>query len=112
MDKVTKYQEIICKILGEYASIKKTITPDIKSYLIIDKESHNYQLIAIGWHNNKYVYTVAFHFTIINEKLWIQQNNTDALIADELCALGVEKNDIILGFIPAARRHYTGFGIS
>lgn len=111
MDKVAKYQQIICDILEQYASIKKIVTPNVKSHLIIDKENHHYQLISIGWHNNKYVYTIAFHFAIVNGKIWIQQNNTDAMIADELCEHGVPKEDIVLGFISEKGRVFTGFGV-
>lgn len=111
MDKVTKYQTIICQILEKYAGIKKTATPDVKTHMIIDKENHHYQLVSIGWHRSKYIYTVAFHFIIKNEKVWIQQNNTDAMIADELCEQGIPKTDIILGFIPERGRALSGFAV-
>jgi XisI protein len=109
MDKIAHYQQIICDILQEYANIKKSLTPHVKSHLIIDKENHQYQLLSIGWHNNKYVYTVAFHFNIVNGKVWIQQNNTDSLIADEIVEKGIPKSDIVLGFIPEKTRVYSGF---
>jgi XisI protein len=110
MDKVNQYQQIVCKILTQYASIKKTLTPDVKTQLLIDKEHHHYQLLSIGWHRNRFVYTISFHFDIIEGKIWIQQNNTDCLIADELVELGIPKSDIILGFIHDTARAYTGFG--
>ena len=111
MDKITQYQEIICKTLQRYAGIKKVVTPEVKSHMIIDKENHHYQLVSIGWHRNKYIYTIAFHFAIVNGKVWIQQNNTDSMIADELCEQGISKTDIILGFIPERGRVHTGFAV-
>lgn len=112
MDKINQYQEAVCNILANYANIKKTITPNVKSHLIIDKENYHYQLLSIGWHNNRYIYTTAFHFTIENGKIWILQNNTEAMIADELCEQGIPKSDIILGFIAEKSRHFTGFAIN
>ena len=55
------------------------------------------------------VITVALHFDLINDKVWIQQKNTDILIADELVERGISKSDIVLGFIPEKVRHYEGF---
>lgn len=80
MDKITQYQQIILALLQEYATIKNTLTPGITSQLIIDRENHHYQLLSIGRHKNRFTYTIAFHFDIIDEKVWIQQNNTDALM--------------------------------
>jgi hypothetical protein len=112
MDKIMHYQQIICELLQRYASIKKSLTPLVKSHLVLDKENHHYQLISMGWHNHKHIFTIVFHFDIIDGKVWIQQNNTDALIADELCEAGIPKSDIILGFIPEKVRHSSGFAIS
>lgn len=111
MDKINQYQNIICSVLEEYAKIEKTLTPNVKSHLIIDESNHHYQLISIGWHKKKYIYTVAFHISISNDKVWIQQNNTDVLIADELEEKGIQKSDIILGFIPEKYRSHTGFAV-
>jgi hypothetical protein len=112
MDKTTKYQQIICDILQEYASIRKSLTPDVHSQMLIDTVRNHYQLLSIGWHNNRYVYTVAFHFDIINDKIWIQQNNTDVLIADELIDKGVSRSDIVLGFVPEKARSLEGFAVA
>ena len=112
MEKVKKYQDIICSVLGEYASIKKSLTPNVKSHLIIDREHNQFQLLSIGWHNNRFVFTILFHFSIINGKVWIQQNNTDILIADEIMDKGVTKEDIVLGFVPEKVRIHSGFAVA
>lgn len=111
MDKITQYQQIILSLLQDYAAIKKTLTPGITAQLIIDRENHHYQLLSIGWHNNRFTYTIAFHFDIIDGKVWIQQNNTDALIADELVEKGVSREDIVLGFVPEKARGYGGYAM-
>ena len=112
MDKVKKYEEIIVSLLSDYAGIRKSLTPDVKAHRIIDKDNHHYQLLSIGWHNGKFIYTIAFHFSIIGDKIWIQQNNTDSMIADELMEKGVQKSDIVLGFVPEKARSYSGFGVA
>lgn len=104
MDKIANYQRILTEILTEYASIGKSLTPDVKSQTVIDPANHHYQLLSIGWHNHRFVYAVIFHFDIIDGVVWIQQNNTDILIADELIRRGVAKADIVLGFISEKAR--------
>lgn len=109
MDKTLAYQTIILDLLQEYASIEKTLTPDVKSQVIADTVNHHYQLLSIGWHRQRFVYVTAFHFDIVEGKIWIQQNNTDVLIADELTERGVPASDIVLGFVVPSSRHYSGF---
>lgn len=112
MDKITKYQQILCKILEEYGNIRKSLTPNVKSQIIIDNVHKHYQLLSVGWHNERFIYLVTFHFDIIDGKVWIQQNNADVLIADELIERGVLKSDIVLGFIPENVRSYEGFAVA
>ena len=49
------------------------------------------------------------HFDIKDQKVWVQCNWTEIDVAQELIGQGVEKQDIVLGFIPAAERKYTGY---
>jgi hypothetical protein len=112
MDKIAKFHEVISSLLHEYASIKKTVMPGVKSYVLIDKDNGHYQLLSTGWHGSKYIYTIAFHFQILNDKIWIQQNNTDVLIAQELMDKGIDKSDIVLGFVPENARIHSGYAVA
>jgi hypothetical protein len=112
MDKIMKYQSIISEVLREYASVKKTLTPDVKSQVVLDPINHQYQLLSVGWHGQKYIYTTAFHFAIQEGKIWIYQNNTDAMIADDLMERGVPQSDIVLGFVAPSARVYSGFAVA
>ena len=49
---------------------------------------------------------------IINEKIWIQQNNTEAKIVDELLERGVLREDIVLGFQHPQTRAISGFAVA
>ncbi|MBC8151862.1 MAG: XisI protein [Bacteroidetes bacterium] len=104
MDKIANYQQVLKAVITQYGSIKKSLTPGVKSQTIIDSDNHHYQLLSIGWHNHRFVYAVILHFDIIGEKVWIQQNNTDVLIADELISRGITKTDIVLGFVSEQAR--------
>lgn len=106
MDKVSKYREIILSVLEDYAQLG-TPAPGITRQIIADTEKNHYQLVTLGWREGRrFVYIVAFHFDIIGDKIWIQQNNTEAHIADELIARGVEPSDIIIGYQPPSVQSY------
>lgn len=110
MDKVKKYQDIIIDYLKRYnEETGGTTAYPIKRSVLIDKENNSFQLLSTGWINNHYLFGPIFHFDIINEKIWMQCNNTEREVVDELMAAGVEKLDIVLGFVPQEARHYLGF---
>jgi hypothetical protein len=112
MDKTARYELIILDLLSEYAHFWGS-DGGIKRRVIADKNIHTYQLISYGWQDGKrYVHNIAFHLEIIDDKVWIHQNNTEAMIADELMEKGVDKKDIVLGFIPDKERVYTGFAVA
>jgi hypothetical protein len=108
MDKTLKYQSIICAILDKYALIQG-IPVEIKSYTVFDKEQHHYQLLSMGWYKQTYVYDVIIHLDIIENQVWIQQNNSDADLVAELLVMGVDSQDIVFGYIMPSKRPLVHF---
>jgi len=54
----------------------------------------------------KRIFGCVLHLDIIDGKIGIQHDGTDIGIADELVALGVPKQDIVLAFhAPSMRKH-------
>lgn len=111
MDKVKKYQDIVTSFLENY--IEETsggyAVETVKPRVILDRINNSFQLLSVGWSANRYTFSPIFHFDIINEKIWIQCNNTEREIVDELMSQGVDNQDIVLGFIPPHARHLLGF---
>lgn len=60
--------------------------------------------MVIGWQKGRRVYHTMMHFDIIDEKVWIQVNNTDRDLTAELINLGVSQEDIVLAFLPEGMR--------
>lgn len=71
-----------------------------------------YELMHVGWDNQRRVHGSVIHIDIIDGKIWIQHDGTNISIAEELVDLGVPAKDIILGFHPANVRQYTDFGVA
>ena len=111
MDKLVNYATIIVEKLQAYAAIPPKNAPGLRQQVLADKEGHHYQLLSIGWQEDTFVFRVIFHFDIIDGKVWLQRNSSDILIADELVAAGIPREDIVLGFQPDYVRPHTGFAV-
>ncbi len=100
MDKVKKYEAIILKILEARAAIRyANANLDAMNELVLDKENRRYQVVTMGWERYKRVHAVTMHFDIIDGKIWIQQDQTEYGIADELLEMGVPKSDNVLAYL-------------
>ena len=112
MVKIKKYQKIVLAILQEYAAIQYTNAPELEQQVIADTARNHFQLVSVGWYRQRFTHDTLFHIDIKNNKIWIQQNETEVMIADELISRGAKKEDIVLGFVPEYARQYTGFAVS
>ena len=111
MEKLINYRKIIKSLLREFGAIKPVLK-GIELQLIEDDEKGHYILLNLGWDNLEPVYSTIIHIDIKDEKIWIQQDWTDAAIADRLVEKGIPKTDIVLGFLAPYKRPYTEFAIS
>jgi len=109
MAKLDKYRACIENILKEYNRFPEE--DGIESQLIFDRERDHYQLNNIGWQANTRICGPVLHFDIKNGKIWFQHNGTEFDLVDELMAMGVPKDDIVIGFQPPYKRKFTGFAI-
>ena len=110
MEKLKKYQELIEKLLNQYAQYKPKYG-NIEVQTILDKERNHYQLINVGWHGNRRVRGCVLQIDIKNNKIWIQHDGTEIGVANELVEWGVPKDDIVLAYHAPYRRQYTGFAV-
>lgn len=111
MDKVKKYQDIIINFLHFYQEETGGNKPEapVQHRIMIDRERNSFQLLSVGWNGNRYIFGPLFHFDIIDDKVWMQCNNTEWEVVDYLMAHGVDRQDIVLGFVPPQARHLSGF---
>ena len=100
MDKLEKYQKILIGYLTEYAKRKPVNLPDVENQVIADITNNHFQFTYVGWQDDKFIFSTILHFDIKNDKIWVQRNNTERLIDQELVECGVRAEDIVLGFQP------------
>ena len=89
------------------------VIPGLSRQVIADREGNHFQLVTVGWRDGqRFVYIVAFDFDILDGKIWIQQNNTEMLVADELGELGIPKSEFVIGFRPEYMRGLAGYAVA
>ena len=103
MDKIATYRRHIRRILEEYAQ-PPSRSGDVLSEVITDEEHDHYLLTYVGWRGNERVRGCTMHMDIQDGRIWIQHDGTETGLATELLALGVPKEDIVLGFRAPSRR--------
>jgi len=106
-------QQAVLAIIERFATYKPVNLSDSENQVIADFERGHFQLVRIGWDGDAFAHSTVFHFDVKPDgKIWIQANNTDVLITEDLMEQGVEKSDIVLGFQPPRYRPHTGFAVS
>lgn len=109
MAKLDTYRHYVRQILETYSQYKPAYG-DVEMELIVDSERDHYQLLSVGWNNQRRIHGALIHIDIKHDQIWIQHDGTEGGVANELVALGVPKEDIVLAFHAPYKRQYTGFG--
>jgi len=110
MDTINKYQQIIEKIINDYAGLKYA-HGQVERHTVFDREKNRYLLMIVGKEGNKMVHGCLIHLEIIDDKIWIHRDGTEDGIAGELLAEGISKEKIVLGFYSPEKRKSTEFAI-
>jgi hypothetical protein len=110
-EKIQAYRSNIKQLLNQYA-VHKPSHGDIEIQTVFDADQDHYQVVAIGWDKEERVYGCSIHLDIKNEKIWIQVNNTELDIGQDLIEMGIPKEDIVIGFQPPYMRSFSGYAIA
>ncbi|MFW9264728.1 XisI protein [Nostoc sp. CALU 546] len=110
MDKLNEYRTKVRQLLTKHLQYKPSYG-DVEVEQIFDEEHDHYQIISVGWNNQHRIYGPIMHLDIKNNKIWIQQNTTEADIALELIEMGIDKQDIVIGFHTPKMRQLSGFAV-
>ena len=98
-------------------SVRANQTPCVcsdghRAFFVSDDKNHHYQFLWLGWKGDKQIFNVAFHIDILNDKIWIQRDNTETGIANLLTEKGIPQKEIVLAYYPPAHRELTDFAVS
>ena len=110
MANLTKYSEIVQQLLEDYAALSGD-DKRVATELIFDTVRDSYQLVHVGWHDDRRIHGCILHLDIRHGKIWLQHNGTENDIAAELVEMGVSKSDIVIGFHSPFKRQFTEYAV-
>ncbi len=110
MDKLTRYRDILTRLVQDYARVKIS-HGRIDSEAIIDREHDHYEVMHVGWDKQRRIHGSVIHLDIKDGKIWLQYDGTMSRVAETLLEAGVPKEDIVLAFHPEDIRPHTGFAV-
>jgi hypothetical protein len=108
MANLEKYPTYVETLIKKY-SLYKPSYGEVEVQTILDRENHHYLLASVGWDYHERIRGCLLHIDIKDHKIWIQHDGTKDSIADELVAMGVPKEDIILAYHAPYKRKFTEF---
>ncbi|MBI4605158.1 MAG: XisI protein [Planctomycetes bacterium] len=106
-----KYRSIVRQVIDKYARFKPS-HGEIRTEAVIDIENDHYELLHVGWNGPTRVHGSVIHIDIIDDKVWVEHDGTDAEIVKELEDAGIPKEHIVLGFKSPRVRKHTGYATS
>jgi hypothetical protein len=112
LDKLQHYRRIVCDVLTAVTDIPYS-SPEITHEAVFDKVHDRFLVMSVGWKApTDQLHFCLIHVDIINEKIWIQRDETKDGIACDLEEAGVPKSDIVLAFHSKGVHPYTGYAVA
>ena len=115
ISKIEKHTQVISKYLNDLAEEKNNALGNEMTYqTVLDIDKKHFLLIQMGWKDHTFLYSVLIHLDIHPEtgNIWIQQNNTEVLLTQEMEEMGIPKAHFVLGFRSEAMRIHSEYAVS
>jgi hypothetical protein len=106
------YSNAIQQILTEYAEYMTTDDDVLQIETLFDTKRHHYQIVVLGWQNNKRIYHNLIHLDIINGQIWVQNNNTQFTLIEDFDRLNIPRKALVNGLISARRRQFRDYELA
>ncbi|MBP0000286.1 MAG: XisI protein [Cyanobacteria bacterium SID2] len=116
MDCLNHYCRTLQTLLEHYCSLSQKQPPsprneEIAEHLILDTERHHYLWLRSGWDDKRRVQHIVLYLRIDDGKIWVETDNTDLCVVDDLLAANIPSESIILGFHHPSKRPLTEFAV-
>ena len=108
MDRIDQYRPIVRRIIAEQTEVQPALG-NVELVAVCDEASANYLVLMLGWDGYDRVDAPLIHIRLKDDKVWLEEDNTDALIADQLVEAGIPKEAIVLAFQHPSERAQTEY---
>lgn len=95
MGSLSTYHNIVEAVIQQYAAQPYG---DFQREVVIDRDTGRYLVLTLGWQGYRRVHHCVIHIDIMEDKVWIQEDNTEEGITTKLLEAGIPKQQIVLGF--------------
>lgn len=110
MDQLVHYRQAIKDAVTQSNEYRHSASDEgEKTIFICDEKEDCYLLMRVGWRDKLRLRKVDFFARIKDGKIWIEEDWTEDGFTDELVAVGVPREDIVLAFHPPHLRQYTEY---
>ena len=109
MNSIEKYKQILKEEFEYQASKFQSPLPSVGSRVYIGENQNHFILMDIGWQGKCYTHRILYTVEIIDNKIWIHEDNTDTDLIGRLLDKGIPKKDIVLGFVHVYAREIERF---
>jgi hypothetical protein len=79
---------------------------------VCDSSSDNYLVLMLGWDGYDRVDAPVIHIRLLDGKVLLEEDNTDALIAAQLIEAGIAKADLVLAFQHPSEREDAEYAVA
>jgi hypothetical protein len=110
MDALSRYRQIITGLLSDLAEAGAQAEVDILP--VFDTAHDNYLLVDAGWDGVRRIHHIIVHLRLRNGKVWVEADNTDARVVQQLLDAGLTKDEIVLAFYSPRKRPLTEFAVA
>ena len=110
MDTLSHYRHVITTVLSDLA--ETTAQHTVETIAVFDSAHDNYLLLAAGWDGVRRIHHIVAHMRIQINKIWVEADNTNTELVDQLLASGVPKEAIVLAFYSPEKRALTEFAVA
>jgi hypothetical protein len=110
METVSYYRQVITSVLSDLA--EASVRDNAETLPIFDTTHENYLLLDAGWDGIQRIHHIIAHLRIHNGKIWVEADNTDQEIVQQLLDAGIPKEAIVLAFYSPQKRPLTEFAVA
>lgn len=98
MDRLAKYRQILAATVNRHAAFQPA-NGEITTHAVCDAANGEYMTVDVGWNEKgRRVYDVVLHFRLQNGTVFVERDNTDAEVVNELLKAGIRREDVVLAF--------------
>jgi hypothetical protein len=99
MDTPTAHREAVKQVLLHYAQLRPS-HGQIRLEVVFDETRDHYALMQVGWQQGRRVRGNLIYVTLRNHRIVIEYDGIEHGIFQDLVALGIPEEQIVLAFLP------------